>query len=284
VCYILGKDPKQARVLPPVTYHLLYLATLAGDAEILAMLFENGADLSQPRNLENKPISLAIKSRHVDCLRLLLQHNLAKSKMDTREYSTLMLAIANNEKDAVPMLLESGEDPAFVTAEHESALFLACFFGKEWLNVIKMICERTTKLDLDYSVVGAKTAIHWACGSKCPEIVELLLENGVDASRLDPNGRTGLFYLLDAAPEPDIIRILEMMVAHRLDIASHQSIVVDFITAIRRPASVIEWLFQHGVDPLAQYGNRAIADWVKGYYSSPPMRKIYDTYCQKQSR
>jgi ankyrin repeat protein len=141
VCYILNKDPKQAAVLPPVTHHLLYLATLAGDAEILSLLFENGADLSLQKNLENKPIALAIRSRHVDCLRLLLQHNLRKSKIDTREYSTLMLAIANNEKDAVPMLLESGEDPAFVTsAQHESALFLACFFGKEWLNVIKMIC------------------------------------------------------------------------------------------------------------------------------------------------
>jgi ankyrin repeat protein len=259
------------------------LATLAGDAEILSLLFENGADLSLPKNLENKPIALAIRSRHVDCLRLLLQHNLGKSKTDTREYSTLMLAIANNEKDAVPMLLESGEDPGFVTsAQHESALFLACFFGKEWLNVIKMICDRTTKLDLDYTISGQKTAIHWACGSKSPEIVELLLStHQVDPTRLDGNGRTGLYYLLDAAPEHDIIRILELMVAHGLKVSENPSVIFDFITSIKRPPAVIEWLFQHGADPTAHFEGWEIGKLVQGYQASPPMKRIFETYCQK---
>jgi hypothetical protein len=84
ICYILKKDPKQAAVLSAVTRGLLFLGTLSGDAEILSLFFDNGIDLSLQKTLENKPIAVAIRRRYVDCLRLHLQHNFRKSKVDTR--------------------------------------------------------------------------------------------------------------------------------------------------------------------------------------------------------
>jgi ankyrin repeat protein len=283
VCYILSKDPCQATVLPSVENHLIYLATQAGSPEILQMLLENGADITKPQNLENQPIAAAIKTQHVDCLKLLLAYkNNLKFTRDVKDFSTLMLAIANRELDAVPVLLKCGEDPSYVTPRtNMSALFLACYWGEEWIDVVKMLCERATKFDLDPGV-KEKAAIHWACQSKSPEIVEIVVSKGIDVNRLDRNGKTGLYYLVDICPEDKIIRILEILMEHGLEIGKgpNLSIMVDFATAIGKACKVIEWLFEHGVDPLAEYdGKKKICDLFAGHRANRDIRRIYEKYC-----
>jgi ankyrin repeat protein len=278
VCYIIKKDPRQAGILPAVEWHLPYLATIAGDPEILGLLLQNGADLSLPQNIDNQPVSQAIRRRNVECLRLLLKYKLRTAR-DISDHSTLMHAIANNEMEAIPLLLDSGEDPAFISARtHESALFLACFQGEQWLPVVKLICERTTKLDLDPLIIE-KAAIHWACSSKCPEIVRVVLEKGIDVNRVDSKGKSGLFYLVDACEEETMVQIMEIMVQYGFKLHEHPSVLADYAMAMRKPFTAIEWLFEHGVDPTVKWQNKRLMDYLN-VRGNRRMQKIYDKYCK----
>lgn len=282
VSYILEKDPSEAKVLPSVDNHLIYLATLSGDAEILEMLLKNGADVSADQNVKNQPVNAAIKSRHVACLKLLLKYKPRRTR-DHREFSSLMLAISNCEAAAVPILIECGEDPSYIAPNvYESALSLACFQGEEWIHIVKLICEKAETLDLPPDV-KEKGAIHWACSSKSPEIVRMVLERGVDVNRLDKNGYTGAHYMVDACSEDKAIEILEVMMEYGFTLTGpNLSIVVDFVTAIKKQFRVIEWLFAHGVDPNEKYDNKKIADYVlASSRTNMKMRKIHQQWCKK---
>ena len=128
VCsYILMKEPFEARMLPDVEYHLIYLATTAGNCQILKLLFSCGADINADKNKNNKPVQQAIRTRNVECLKLLLP-KITRTDLDTREYTSIMLAITNNQPDAVPLLLEAGEDPGKFTSQKVLFLIYRVYF------------------------------------------------------------------------------------------------------------------------------------------------------------
>jgi ankyrin repeat protein len=258
VCYIIRREPRQASLISSVEWHLLYLATVGGDPEILLLLLRNGADLSLHTGA-NAPIPQAIRKRNVPCLRILLAHNVKNVR--SADYTSLMLAISSNEPKAIPLLLDSGEDPGFITAGYESALSLACFQGESWIETVRLICDRVTNIDLD-PTLKEKAAIHWACSSKSPEIVRIILEKGVDVNRVDSKEKSGLYYLLDNCSEDVVIEIMELMVAHGFDVRAHPAAVIDFVQAMSKPCRVIEWLFEHGADPAGKANGKKVADTV----------------------
>lgn len=79
------------------------------------------------KNKKNSPIQQAIKTRHVECLKILLAKNM-RSTSETRDYTPIMFAIRNNQPDAVPLLLEAGEDPGKFTPEKITNLKLLIIF------------------------------------------------------------------------------------------------------------------------------------------------------------
>jgi ankyrin repeat protein len=276
VCYILNKDPEQAKILPAVENHLLLLATMAGDSEILGLLLRHGANLTAPANVKNNPVATAIQRQHVDCLRLLLTYRVTNQR-DVAEYTALMLAINASERDAIPLLLDCGENPSYINPRRMSALFLACWQGKEWLDVVQLICRKATKLDLDEGIKH-KAAIHWACSSKCPEIVEAVLQQKVDVNRKDEKGYTGVHYLLDACPEDDLLKILELMHQYGLELGGDNvSILADLTSGITKPYRAIEWIFAHGIDPDERWNGLSVADMMG---KDQQLKQIYAKYCE----
>lgn len=269
--YILSVDPSQATVLPQVEYHLIYLATMSGDPDVLRLLFKNGADINAAQNKKNKSVQQAIKTRHVECLRILLEKG-SKNEVDKEQYSTLMLAIANNEFDAVPLLAESGENLEYVVpGTGETALSLACFVGHRL--TVKYLCDHMTKVDIDPSF-RTKAAVHWVCQSKDPEIVKMVLAKNINVNRLDQDGHTGLFYLLDLTDEDNTIKIIELLYNAGLDLniqgksvtgAEVNSILGDFVSSIHRPTKVIGYLLQNGARADAKLisQNKRIIDFVQ---------------------
>jgi ankyrin repeat protein len=277
VCYILACHRDQASILPSVEFHQIFLATVGGDPDILRLLFRCGADLSMPQNVKNAPVPMAIRKRNVDCLRILLRHK-AQSLGRAGDDTALMLAIASNEPDAIQLLLESGEDPGFITQNNESALSLACFQGETWIDQVRMICDRVASIDLDPRV-KEKAAIHWACASKSPAIVRMMLEKGIDVNRVDSKDKSGLFYLLDNCREETVIEIIDLMVAHGFKVSANPAALVDFLQAMTKQYKVIEKLLEYGVDPQTRVGAKKIAEVITAQArSSPQMRRIAERW------
>lgn len=272
--YILKKDPQMAKLEPHVDYQLIFLATASGDADILNLLFEYGANINSPANKRNLPVQQAIRARHVECLKILLSKG-TRTDIDTKDYSPIMLAITNNQPDAVPLLLQCGENPGYVTPEKkETALTLACFTNQK--EVVKLICDNLVQVDLD-SNIKMPAAVHWICRSYNPEIARIVLAKNIDTNRFDNDGRVGPYYLLDVGQVDDVIDIFQQLVDHGFDInlrftvngkpqPGKNTILGDYITSIKKSPKIIEWLLLHGADPyetVSVPNNPRIVDFVR---------------------
>ena len=283
VCtYILSKMPEQARILPEVDFHLIYLATTSGNALILRELFACGADIKDRRNIGNRPVQQAIKTGHVQCLKVLLEKN--ARRVDPKEYTPIMLAITNSQPEAIPLLLQSGEDPSVITLEkRECALQLACF--QREVEVVRELCERLVNVDLPEEM-HERAAVHWICQSHHPEIARIILAKGINVNRLDGDGHAGPYYMLDVGEEHEILEIFDLLLKHGLNLnisaptaKPTNTILGEFVTSITRPLKIIEWLLAHGADPTAKLvstGQR-ICDYVKTS-KIEPIIELFDRF------
>ena len=66
-----------------------------------------------------------------------------------------MLAIKNNEIQAVPLLIEMGENPEFISNDNKTALSIACFLG--YKNIVKYLRRKNCLLNTEiYFIFGEK--------------------------------------------------------------------------------------------------------------------------------
>ena len=144
---------------------------IASIIEILQLL-NHGANVHQIENSSNNLLAQAIKFRHVDCLKLLLQQytttsfkHEAHSQINSNSFTPLMLAIAQNQSEAVKQLLEYGDNPLEETIDKECALSFACFLKD--ISNIKLFCQYISKVP--------PIASHWGCLSGDPEILNIMI-------------------------------------------------------------------------------------------------------------
>lgn len=268
--YILSKDPTEATVLPPVKYHLIYLATIGNSPAILKLLFKNGADAKAPENIENNPIYTTIRnSKSSECLEILLEEGLEYIHNYT-DYSMLMHAISNNNDAATQLLLERGDDFEYVSKTNDNALSLACYLKKR--SVVKYLCDHMTEIDIDPSL-QRRAAVHWICLSGDVQIVKMVLAKYIDVNRIDQNGNPGPFYLLDICDEDTTLEILKLLYNAGLDLnirgksvdgKKTNTILGHFVSSIQRQTKVIEWLLKNGAraDEMMVVKNKPIIKLV----------------------
>ena len=267
--YILSQDPSQAKDNAETNHGIVYLATWSSKPKILKMVLMNGADLKSQITLNDKPMTRAIETRSVDCLKLLLKYK-CPIQIEHKFYTPVMLAIVHGMFDAVPLLVEAGQKPdevteipnqnsdnlSFVMSSHETALSLAC--KQNSLKTVKYLCSKMDKVDLNENINDA-AAVHWICSTGNPEIVGTVLDKGINVNRLDGNGRSFAHYLISGAHDSSsMINILEQLLTKGLDLnllckspngELHNSILSEFVTAIDKFPQVIKWLLNHGADP-----------------------------------
>ena len=275
--YILSRQPALAQELPKnIQHHLIYLATVGGNPNCLRLILANGASMEAPENVKDKPISKAIEIQSqrggdVECLKLLLEYSeRSKEATGAQKYTPLMQAIARGHKDAVRMLLDGGEDPTVLTGVQQrrtSALFLACEKGPEWAEQVKMICEKISGAnDFEESYKGP-CAIHFACKSHSPEILEYVCGLGIDVNRVESEGtagRTCVYYLLQTQ-EPSDENILKCLgTLSRYGFSSWTAALYEALCAVKKRVAVLEWLLmRENCDPMAAVGGEVIAQKMK---------------------
>lgn len=104
-----------------------------------------------------------------------------------------------------------------------------------------------------------KAAVHWACSSCNPEITRIILSHGIDVNRLDQDGHMGPFYMLDIGNQENTIEVLELLLQAGLDInkktPNSSSILSDYVSSITKPLKIIEWLLAHGANMNEKMNN-----------------------------
>ena len=286
--YIIANDPTQATlVVKELRYQPIYLATRSGSVDCLRLLLDNGADLSVDENKANQPVQTALQFHSAECLKLLLSRGTCSDELDgATQYSPLMRAISLGYKDAVRQLLQIGEDPGFISKGNNKmmALFLACGKGPEWAEEVELICSKLPGArDVDGDYPGM-SAIHYACMSRSPRILEAVCQLGVEVTRLakDNKGRrtnTAVHYLVqnDELEDGVMIRMLEILVRYGFDL---NSALAPFIKGPQKKRyDVIEWILKHpNVNPETDNCHLEMERISKKRYYDVGAKRMYDIY------
>lgn len=102
-----------------------------GDVEMLEMLHNHGADLSQPSEDENKmhPIHWAAASGQIGVMRYLLSNGVDANVTDASGCTPLVLAAQDGHAAAVVFLLQNNADPDICDINGDNAIHWAAYKG-----------------------------------------------------------------------------------------------------------------------------------------------------------
>ena len=243
------------------SFNLPFLATLGSSKDILLLLFGKGYDFERYQNLQkhnmNKAIEYAIKTKNVDLVEILLRY--LKPSKNSSDNTPLMLAVMNNQTAAIPLLLKTKCEPGAKTKDNKTALSYACLNG----NIEAAIMIANVLVDPDIpSNIAAPSAVHWICQAHDPKLAEIVLSKGINVNRLDDLNCTGPSKMLDLGDEDEIIQMLELLLKHGFDINKHaqgkNTILGDFLLAIKKRYKIIEWLLLHGADTSCPIGTNKL--------------------------
>jgi len=151
-----GMDPLHGLYGLPNGTTPLYLAAWYGNAPLLALLLEKGAD----------------------------------AKTVVRQESALMMAAHGGHLDAVEILLKAGADLAFHSRDGESALTYA--MRGQNLEIVKFLLKQGAPVKIQDT--GGFSPLFAALESLQPEFVRLLLEAGAEAEVRDSDQETPLLW------------------------------------------------------------------------------------------
>lgn len=227
---------------------LLQAAAYFGNREIVKLLLEQGAEIDSRDREGNSPLLLAVRGGYSEIVELLLEHGADDSfPADNYELFPLYKAVYLNNTGILKLLLMKGEHSqkdlsrwSFVTLdralrggspelidsliENEAANFLS---GEERLYIFELSCEKGYPPAVRYFLENYKELcreingqpvypLHKAAAGGHDEVVELLLEGGVDADRADGEGLPPFYYALEKGADKLCKLLLEQNIGLEL--------------------------------------------------------------------
>lgn len=245
--YILAKRPETPIIVTQTEYQYIYYAAVGKSTTILELLIKCGADINSQENRIGDPIKIALASRQIELLKILVKHY---KRGDTEQTMTpLMYAINYSFNEAAQFLIESGCIVDEIVSG-QKALTLACRAAYQDVNLIRMLCDFSHEVDMPSDFKG-QSAIHWICLTSNPEIVRTVLEYNIDVNRADDKGCYGP-ELLSEYKTKENLEILDLLYQHGYDPCNVNPITkipsyVVFLQHIRIPIEIIAWFIKHGV-------------------------------------
>ena len=210
--------------------------------DLIALLLQAGADQRLIGMFGENALHIAIRRGHYETVKLLLKYypEVNRATSDQFGYTPLILAVMNNQKEILQLLIQAGADPDKKDTEGKTALDYAFEQRKE--EITQLLLVRLYKDEF------GMTALHHAVleGAESHEI-EKYLTNGVyiNAPRND-----GVTALMLAALKGNI-RLVELLVQHGANV--YQNPRDSHWTALHYAISgdhpeVVSFLCAHGID------------------------------------
>ena len=160
----------------------LHSALLYHNADNILLLLEHGADLSIMNTVGRMPIHVADEA---DTLRLLVEKGNAKlDAQDRSGFTALHYAAAAKDKARVSLLLNAGANPSMQNMAGSTPMHLTVD------SEIASLLLAAEAADPNLTDSHGNTALHVAVRGRHKEVVRQLLENKVDATIANANGKT----------------------------------------------------------------------------------------------
>ncbi|XP_063774725.1 ankyrin repeat and SOCS box protein 3 [Pseudophryne corroboree] len=168
-------------------------ASRTGDIKSLRKLIKKGCSVDVADNRGWMPIHEAAFSNSAQCLQLLITSARSRSYVKSKTFegeSALHLAAKSGGAPCSEILLRAGANPNEVTNDLTTPLFLAVESGRE--DVVRLLLKFKANINGPHSCSGWNP-LHQASLMERTDLIQLLLENGVDKECKDDFGITPLF-------------------------------------------------------------------------------------------
>ncbi|KAK2853759.1 hypothetical protein Q5P01_006420 [Channa striata] len=206
-----------------------HLAATRGHLDCLNVLLGHNVDVTATDATGKNALHLASRNGHSLCVQKLLQHNCPVGNVDLQGKTALHDAVMAGCSSSVKLLCDSGASVNVTDFDGRTPLLLATQMCHP--RICQLLLERGA--DVTIRDKQNKTALILGCEFGCKDAVEVLLKSGADVKAVDGGGHDAFHYSrLSKNPE------LVSMVKSYLDKATRE----------KEAAKVELWKRQHSVE------------------------------------
>uniref|UniRef100_A0A6P7GVC2 Ankyrin repeat domain-containing protein 7-like n=1 Tax=Diabrotica virgifera virgifera TaxID=50390 RepID=A0A6P7GVC2_DIAVI len=172
----------------------IHHGVLGGNAKIVKILLEKGADINAKDILKLTPLHLACRDGYLEIVHLLLKKGAVCNLQErSRNNSPLHLASETGCLETVKYFIGLGADVNFGTNQEYTLLHAACKWDK--IEMVKFLIENGADVNKKTLPKGA-TPLYFAIRNMYPEVSEFLLLNGADLKQAQYKGNCPLWIAL----------------------------------------------------------------------------------------
>lgn len=147
--------------------------------EVVKLLLVEGADATVKDDMGEMSLHHASSSDWCDGIELLLDMDpsLNINIQDATGQTPFYKACASKYLEVARLLLNKGADLNLPNSEGRTALHTASHL--DWHGGVRLLLD-TKSANIEFQHSDGQTALHRACATFCPEVVQLLLDQGAD--------------------------------------------------------------------------------------------------------
>lgn len=186
----------------------LWCASRKGYADIVELLLAYKADIDIPMEDNCTPLCIATCIGHMPIIRMLIEHGANPNTgicTETGEFTPLMLAIENNNYEAIELLLKSGAQVNGMSSDGWTPLMLATQGGD--LNILQLLLQHGAQIDT--MSPDGWSSLMIAARKGHLDALQLLLKNGADINHQASQQETTLSVALTNKQKSMITFLLE---------------------------------------------------------------------------
>ncbi|KAJ8916077.1 hypothetical protein NQ315_010945 [Exocentrus adspersus] len=170
----------------------LHVAARLGQAQVVKVLLEAGANADQADVDGWTPLRAAAWGGHTEVVELLVQHGCALDSVDAENRTALRAAAWSGHEEIVKILLHNGANVNLTDHEGRTALIAAAYMGHS--EIVEHLLNFGA--DINHADADGRTALSVAalCAPRTPgvSVVSTLLERGATVDHKDKEGMTPL--------------------------------------------------------------------------------------------
>ncbi|WP_131781492.1 ankyrin repeat domain-containing protein [Legionella gresilensis] len=173
----LSKIGADVNFLGPDKQTALYIAAQYNHFDVCVRLLELGADVNLATEINSSPLHLATEHGNGHLIAHFLKAGADPNVQSEDGISPLYIAAKNGNVECIKILLENSEIDVNISLEDDGVtpLHIACENGH--LEIVKLLLEHP-KIKISMENENGETALHSACASNFPEIIEELIAKG----------------------------------------------------------------------------------------------------------
>ena len=249
VKYLCSSFPELIACVNKMDYTATHFAAQEGHLELFSFLLSETKDPLRLTSEKQTYLHIAAYNNRLDVAKYLCENYPTLVLMsDSTGATALHYAARGGSIEICNYLIEQIKSPAMKTDNGSTILHLACYDGK--LQLVKYLCQHYPQLVYETDSSGHNAA-HYAAGSSSVELLEFVLQTGIDPMSRTENGST---ILLKAAYSGnlDVVQYICTEYPMMIQLADNFGCNLLHYAVSAGNIDVLQYALSSAIDPMGQ--------------------------------